>query len=128
MGDTEGKDVASQLWTKMQKRIDHVEGKQVEIKSKTLAGQVFKKHVFGDIDADTPYDEAQDFKLGSKRKMDVDDDEDDAEETKPKKKKRKVKEEENDDDDEDMDAKKEKKKKKKDKKKKKKKKMKEEEA
>merc|ERR1712228_1125101 len=33
-----GIDVASLLWTKMQKRIDHVEGKQVQIKSKTLAG------------------------------------------------------------------------------------------
>merc|ERR1712083_430893 len=35
-----GIDVASLLWTKMQKRIDHVEGKQVQIKSKTLAGNV----------------------------------------------------------------------------------------
>merc|ERR1719145_261002 len=32
-----GVDVASLLWAKMQKRIDHVEGKQVQIKSKTLA-------------------------------------------------------------------------------------------
>merc|ERR1712204_150308 len=83
-----GIDVASLLWNKMQKRIDHVEGKQVQIKSKTLAGTVFSKHVFGDIDADKPYDESQDFKLGSKRKMDVDSDD---ETEKPKKKNEKLK-------------------------------------
>merc|ERR1712129_433483 len=121
-----GIDVASLLWNKMQKRIDHVERKQVQIKSKTLAGTVFSKHVFGDIDADKPYDESQDFKLGSRRKMDVDSDD---ETKKPKKKKRKVKEEEEEtkavDEDDDVkieDKKEKKKKKKKDKKDKKKKK------
>ena len=113
----EGIDVASLLWTKMQKRIDHVEGKQVQIKSKTLAGSVFQKHEFADNDAEKQYDEGQDFKLGSKRKMEVDEDD----ENEPKKKKQKVAE------DEDGNEKKKKKKKdKKDKKKKKKKKSKEE--
>merc|ERR1712130_1090792 len=120
-----GIDVASLLWTKMQKRIDHVEGKQVAVKSKTLAGTVFKKHEFDDNDASAQYDEGQDFKLGKKRKMEIDDDgndDEDGDNDEPKKKKRKIVKDEDGDVDVESDKKEKKKKKKKDKKKKKKKK------
>ena len=121
-----GIDVASLLWTKMQKRIDHVEGKQVAVKSKTLAGTVFKKHEFDDNDASDQYDEGQDFKLGKKRKMEIDEDgneeDGDGDNDEPKKKKRKIVKDEDGDVDVESDKKEKKKKKKKDKKKKKKKK------
>merc|ERR1719445_1916117 len=83
-GDTTPQDVASKLWTKMQKRIAFVEGREVEVVSKSLAGQVFSKHEFGGK-TENAHDEKADFQqVGSKRKR-----EDDEEEEKKAKKKRK---------------------------------------
>merc|ERR1712244_110331 len=109
--ETEQSDIASTLWSKMQKRIDFVEGHKVQIKSKTLAGNVFKKHEFGNDQEQ--YDESMDFKMKQEKK-----------EKKETKKRKKMEDEENEEEmEEDDKAKKKKKKKdKKDKKKKKKKK------
>ena len=122
--DNNDNDVATNLWTKMQKRINHVEGHKVQIKSKTLAGNIFKKHEFVDDDGkSSKHDESQDFNVGKKRKNEDENDDDG-----PSKKKRKIDDDDNNDkekdNDEDDDKQKEKKKKKKDKKKKKKKKKK----
>eukprot|EP01084_Bolivina_argentea_P054877 100633_1 len=62
-------DIATQLWHKMEKRINFVEGHKVHVKNKILAGNIFKKHQFGDDgNINTNYDEKQDFKIGQKRK------------------------------------------------------------
>ena len=83
-GDTQPQDVASKLWSKMQKRIHYVEGREVEVVSKSLAGQLFGRHEFGGK-AEAAHDDTADFKVtaGDKRKRDNDDEE------APKKKKRK---------------------------------------
>lgn len=77
-------DVASTLWAKMQKRIKYVEGRDVEVVSKTLAGQLFARHEFGGK-TEGAHDEADDFKVGGKRKRE------EEEEEKPKKKRKKDK-------------------------------------
>eukprot|EP00484_Ammonia_sp_Unknown_P000974 CAMPEP_0197020782 /NCGR_PEP_ID=MMETSP1384-20130603/1675_1 /TAXON_ID=29189 /ORGANISM="Ammonia sp." /LENGTH=528 /DNA_ID=CAMNT_0042448471 /DNA_START=39 /DNA_END=1625 /DNA_ORIENTATION=+ len=87
---TAEKDVASGLWTKMEQRINYVEGRKVEVMSKSLAGGVRSKHEFGTESALTPktYTEEQDFVLGQKRKEK--EEADDEEEQGPPKKKQKV--------------------------------------
>merc|ERR1711879_773075 len=88
-GDTEPQDIATKLWSKMQKRIRYVEGKEVEVVSKSLAGKMFARHEFG---GETKgHDEADDFKV-TKRKRE----EGDGEDEKPKKKRKKDKKEKKD--------------------------------
>merc|ERR1712244_14066 len=96
--ETEQSDIASTLWSKMQKRIDFVEGHKVQIKSKTLAGNVFKKHEFGDDQEQ--YDESMDFKMKQEKK-----------EKKEPKKRKKMEDEENEEEMEEDDGPKKKKKK-----------------
>merc|ERR1712154_94085 len=66
-GDVQHQDVASKLWSKMQRRMRHVEGREVEVVSKSLAGQMFMRHEFGGK-TEGAHDEADDFKLKKKKK------------------------------------------------------------
>merc|ERR1712129_147854 len=109
-------DMAAVLWSKMQKRIDHVEGQKTAVKSKSLAGSLFTKHEFGGEAEDSAMkEESKDFQLrGSKRKLE------DGEGEEPKMKKAKVESEDDEDESEDVDLEEEKARKKAEKKKRKK--------
>jgi len=89
-----GTDMAAVLWSKMQKRIDHVEGQKTAIKSKSLAGSLFTKHEFmGEKEDSAMKEESKDFQIKGKRKREDGDEDGNGE---PKKKKAKVESESGD--------------------------------
>ena len=103
-------DTAAKFYNKMEQRLENVEGRKVQVQSKSLAGQLKPKHSF--VESKEQFDDSGDIvmkkekkkdKRGKKRKKTDDDDDDDRESVEPPKKKRKIEVESKDDDDDDDD-------------------------